>query len=760
MRSDNSITIYFRNFIFGLIAFLSCLNLSADTGRKLDSLYTILKTSKNDTIKVNAHLKIVSTLMKEDTIKGMHEVKKLLYSINALQNKPFAFRSIEKIGRICYNNNMLQKAQYYWNLGLVRSKTEKDSEWQAKFYLKIADFLQRQDFLKQSVLYFDSALAITKPSDEKLRSNILMLKGRAHYDAGDYKTAMDNYIESQRLFEKNEWWIVEYGHLLHFIGSVFKQQNFYDKALDYYEKELALAKKIKNRSLEAEALYLCASMYGTKGDLDKELEYINKALILFKEENNLRMVGLMYGNLSANYSDNKEYKKAIASCEKALEIYKQIGEEENQAAIFRSLGDLYSKLNQPQKALVYLKKAMDAAMKIETKQLLNKSEITQSMAFTYSKLGDYKSAFNLILEHRQLNDSLNNVSNAEYLHSLEKQYDTEKKEKEIALLNADKTLQKVELDKSNAIVKQQKTQRNALIFGCILILIIAGISIVAFINKRKTSKLLSKQVGEINYQNAIIKERNKDITDSIQYAKRLQEAVFPEANKLNEYFAESFVLFRPKDIVSGDFYWFEEIDNKTIIVVGDCTGHGVPGAFMSILGHNLLNQIILEDKITSPAKILNLLDKRVTNALNKRESKEEYNDGMDMVICVVDKVNSKLEFAGANRPLVIRRGKELIELKPNKHAIGGIQDSTCKLFSQQEISVQTNDVLYMFSDGYYDQFGGPRGKKFKYKQLTSSILSMASESLEEQKNILSTTLETWRGNLEQVDDVCVIGVKI
>jgi serine phosphatase RsbU (regulator of sigma subunit) len=382
------------------------------------------------------------------------------------------------------------------------------------------------------------------------------------------------------------------------------------------------------------------------------------------------------------------------------------------------------------------------------------------MAFAYSNMGDYRSAFNTLLQHRRLNDSLNNQSNAEYLSNLEKQYQTEKKEKEIALLNADKNLQKVELDKSNAIVKQQKTQRNALIFGCVLILIIAGISIIAFINKRKTSKLLSKQVGEINYQNAVIKERNKNITDSIQYAKRLQEAVFPEANKLNEYFIESFVLFRPKDIVSGDFYWFEEIDNKTIIVVGDCTGHGVPGAFMSILGHNLLNQIILEDKITSPGKILNLLDKRVSNSLNKRESKEEYNDGMDIVICVVDKINNKIEYAGANRPLVIRRGEELIELKPNKHAIGGIQDSTCKFFSQQEISIQTNDILYMFSDGYYDQFGGPRGKKFKYKQLTSAILSMASASLEEQKNLLSDTLETWRGNLEQVDDVCVIGVKI
>ena len=760
MHLDSLIRQSVRKIFFVLFAFFYGFNLTADSGRKLDSLYNILKTSNNDTVKVNAHLKIVITLMKEDTVKGLREVKKILYTIDALSNKPFAFKALEQIGKICLANNMHQKARYYWDLGLEKTAKEKNTEWQSKFYLKIAEFLQQEDHLKLSLLYFDSALAVTKASDEKLRCNILMLKGRAHYDGGDYKTAMDNYIKSQRLFEKNKWQTAEYGHLLHFIGSVFKRQNFRDKALNYYEKELALAREIKSKSLEAEALYLAAAMYGELGNLDKELDYELKSLKLFREEGKDNSVALILVNISSNYAARGDLKSAVSNCEEALKIYTRVGETDKESFVYRCLGDYHSRMGQHQKAINYLKKSMNIAKQVETKQLLYRTEITESMAFAYSNMGDYRSAFNTLLQHRKLNDSLNNQSNAEYLSNLEKQYQTEKKEKEIALLNADKNLQKVELDKSNAIVKQQKTLRNALIFGFVLILIIAGISIIAFINKRKTSKLLSKQVGEINYQNAVIKERNKDITDSIQYAKRLQEAVFPEANKLNEYFIESFVLFRPKDIVSGDFYWFEEIDNKTIIVVGDCTGHGVPGAFMSILGHNLLNQIILEDKVTSPGKILNLLDKRVSNSLNKRESKEEYNDGMDIVICVVDKLNNKIEYAGANRPLVIRRGEELIELKPNKHAIGGIQDSTCKFFSQQEISIQTNDVLYMFSDGYYDQFGGPRGKKFKYKQLTSVILSMASTSLEEQKNLLSDTLETWRGNLEQVDDVCVIGVKI
>lgn len=739
--------------IIPVLFFLLTLSCFSGNDKKIDSLYTVLKTSKNDTLKINAGIKLASILCKDDTVKGFHELRKTFYNLGSVNNDNFYFKSIEKMARVCYGNNMLHQARIYWDMGLKKAKEKNNVEWQARFYARIANYLQGEDYSKQCIAYFDSALMVAKDGNEKLLSEILMKKGRAHYDIGEYKPAMDLYIQSQRLFEKNKWYNVEYGHLLHFIGSVFKQQNFYEKALEYYEKELALAKQIKNKGLEAEGYYLCASMYGTMGNLDKEMEYVQNALRLFQEENNLRMVGLMYSNMSANYSDRKLYDEAIKSCEKALQIYDEIGETDNQAATFRTLGTLYRQTGKPKKALEYLKKAMASAMQVETKQLLNRSEITEAMAYVYSDMGDYKSAFDLLLEYRSLNDSLNNQSNAEYLHTLEKQYETEKKEKEIALLNADKKLQAEEIEK-------KETQTRNLVIAIVLILLIAGISIFAFIGKRKTSRILSKQVDEINYQNAVIKEKNKDITDSIQYAKRLQEAVFPEADTLNNYFAESFVLFRPKDIVSGDFYWFDQINNKTLLVIGDCTGHGVPGAFMSILGHNLLNQIILEENVTSPGEILTLLDKRVTNALNKRGSKQEYNDGMDIAICVLDKSTNKLFFSGANRPLVVKRDKELIELKPNKFAVGGLNDGRTKVFGNQMMEVKENDVLYLFSDGYYDQFGGPRGKKFKYKQLVDHLSDIASKPLKEQESILAYTLENWRGSLEQIDDICVIGVKI
>jgi len=269
----------FKTKAIAFMLLLFVFNTYAGNTKKIDSLYTVLRSSTSDTVKVNLRLKIANFLLKEDSVKGLHEIKTAFYAINTITNKDFVFKSIEKIGKVFYANGMLQKARYYWDLGLEKTKSEKNIEWQAKFYLRIADFLQREDYSKQCIAYFDSALAITKTNNEKLRCDIFMLKGRAHYDNGDYKTAMDNYIQSQRLFEKNNWKNIEYGHLLHFIGSVFKRQGFKDKALNYYEKELELARQIKNKNLEAEALYLCASMYGASGDLNKETDYINKAII-------------------------------------------------------------------------------------------------------------------------------------------------------------------------------------------------------------------------------------------------------------------------------------------------------------------------------------------------------------------------------------------------------------------------------------------------------------------------------------------------
>jgi serine phosphatase RsbU (regulator of sigma subunit) len=690
----------------------------------------------------------------------LREFKTGLRYAKATQDKKYILRVYDRIGRRYLHTPHYKSGLDLLKEGLLLAKKWKNEDGQMKLFLRIADLLQNQGFSKRSLPYFDSSLLHIKNSPVEVKAEILMQKGRAYYDIGEYKPAMQLYVRSQKIFEDNKILDRSYGHLLHFIGSVFKRQEAYDKAVEYYEKELALARQLNDTRLTAEALYLCGGMYGTMGKLDKELEYLLQALEIYKREKDDRGTALMLGNISSNYNDRKDYKTAIKYCQEALPYYLKSGDQEKTAWVYRALGDYYSRTNRHAEAIASMKKALEANAKTETKQLLTAADIQHSLAFAYQRIGDYKNAFYSFLNYQELEDSIHNQENRQFLHDMEAKYETDKKEQQIVLLNKDKKMQDAELALKEIESQQHKSQRTYLIIGCILVLIVAGVAGWAFFNKRKDNKILAKQFDEINYKNIVIKEKNKDITDSINYAKRIQEAVLPVPEELNSFFSESFVFYRPKDIVSGDFYWFTQFDDCAILAVGDCTGHGVPGAFMSIIGHDLLNQVVLEDKVRKPADILRILDHRVTSTLNKRGGNHEYQDGMDIAICMFDKVKQQLIFSGANRPLVVKRGTKIIELPPNKFAIGGSQDSTCKLFFQHELPLEKSDTIFMFSDGYHDQFGGASGKKLKYHQLKEYISNIKHQSLSEHKVAFTDMFDSWKGDIEQLDDVCLIGIRI
>lgn len=222
---------------------------------------------------------------------------------------------------------------------------------------------------------------------------------------------------------------------------------------------------------------------------------------------------------------------------------------------------------------------------------------------------------------------------------------------------------------------------------------------------------------------------------------------------------ESFVLFKPKDIVSGDFYWFFERKDKILFAAVDCTGHGVPGAFMSLVGANALNQAVKEHELAEPARILEDLNKLSSEALNKNAENSSVRDGMDLALCALHKNGTELEFAGANNPLYVIRNKKLIHIKPDKFAIGAFEPGT-KNYTNHKVTLEKNDVVYIFSDGFADQFGGDQGKKFMYKQFKELLISISNLSMTEQRNALENAIESWRGSYEQIDDILVIGVKV
>lgn len=256
----------------------------------------------------------------------------------------------------------------------------------------------------------------------------------------------------------------------------------------------------------------------------------------------------------------------------------------------------------------------------------------------------------------------------------------------------------------------------------------------------------------------IIQQKNIEITDSINYARKIQEAILTSEDFWQKSFPEHFVLYKPRDIVSGDFYWaYETHDGKKIWAVADCTGHGVPGAFMSMVGNSLLNEIVIENKIESPDLILNQLRKQLIRTLRQDEDGAKSQDGMDMAICCLD--NGKLSYSGANNPLFLMREGKLNVFPPDKQPVGQYYGDV-KPFTKQEVEIEKDDLLYLFTDGYVDQFGGNNNKKFLKRRFVNLIETVCTEPLHKQREILDQTIEEWRGEFEQVDDICVVGVRV
>jgi serine phosphatase RsbU (regulator of sigma subunit) len=299
-------------------------------------------------------------------------------------------------------------------------------------------------------------------------------------------------------------------------------------------------------------------------------------------------------------------------------------------------------------------------------------------------------------------------------------------------------------------IKQQKTYIYA---GILILIIVIGFLGIVF----NRLKITNRQKAIIEEQKTIVEEKNREITDSITYAKRIQSAMLPSLVSIQDSFPDSFVFFRPKDIVAGDFYWYKKINNKVFIAVADCTGHGVPGALVSVVCNNALDRAVNDFKLLDPAKILDKTAELVIEAF-KVNDKEDVKDGMDISLCSFDMKNNKLEFSGAINSIYHIKNDSLIEIKGDKQPIGQFQN--LKPFTTHKIRLAKGDKIYMFSDGYADQFGGEKGKKFMYRRYRDFILSISNKDFLSQQLALKNEFNSWKGDLEQLDDVCVIGLKV
>ena len=348
------------------------------------------------------------------------------------------------------------------------------------------------------------------------------------------------------------------------------------------------------------------------------------------------------------------------------------------------------------------------------------------------------------------------IASLKQVNELETKYNVVKKDNEISLLNKEKQIQETELEKRRAWV----------IF---FISIAAFFIFIAFmvirnnVKRKRANILLLKlnreilsQKKETEFQKAIVEEKNKDILDSIHYAKRLQDAILPTVKQIKEKLPESFILYKPKDVVAGDFYWMESVNDLTLFAAADCTGHGVPGALVSVVCSNALNRTVKEFHITDTGKILDKVTQLILETFEKSES--EVKDGMDISLCCLNRKTNQLNWSGANNPLWFFSNGEMKEIAPNKQTVGKNENYTP--FQSHSVTLNKGDSVYLFTDGFADQFGGPKGKKFMYKQLKELFQLNATRKMDEQQKALNLAFENWKGGNEQVDDLLVFGIRI
>ncbi|MCE9538074.1 MAG: tetratricopeptide repeat protein [Bacteroidetes bacterium] len=583
--------------------------------------------------------------------------------------------------------------------------------------------------------------------------------GDLYWYKGDYGASSVHYFKALKIYED----LQDNGAIANCyrnIGWIYYYQKKYPEALNYYNKSLIINQKLKMKGKMGQNYSDMGTVYAEQKKFNDAIKSYSNALGIVKESNNKEGMTAIYGNMSIVYEEMGKLDLAIQTSEKSIKIAEEIGSKRYLSGNYSILGSLYVKAKRYDAATFALKKALNLSKEIKDKRGI--IEVYGNFSKLFEKQNDFKKALEYAQLTATLTDSVYNENNNRQANEMTTKYESEKKELMIAGLEKDKAL------------SDEKFQRekNFKIYLLIFLLFIASFAFVLFrgnVQKRKANIALSFAYEEIEL-------KNKDISDSINYSKRIQDASLAPKELKYKLFPDTFVLFRPKDIVSGDFYWYAEKDGKKLIAACDCTGHGVPGALMSMIGNNILYQIVNERGITAADEILNHLHKEVRKAL-KQEEHGATRDGMDIALISFNS-ETEIEYAGAQRPLWILKkikngelkmeptmhltssGFELSEIKPDKFSIGGYQSEIERKFTKHKISLSKGDCIYIFSDGFVDQFGGKEGKKFMSKRFKDLLLANYSTPMLEQENTLTKTFETWKGSREQVDDLLVIGIRI
>lgn len=635
---------------------------------------------------------------------------------------------------------------------------------------------------------------LVKEDDLSKRGDLMYQLGQAYF--AYHKDSAVLYLEAAYQVGSHQNDILFQSKVASVLGLAYQYEDEV-KSTAYIFKALELAELSGDSSQIAYAYNTTGTHYRITGDLDKSIEFFRKAIAIRHAQQDSMSVAVCYNNMGISYMMKAEYDTGLYYWQRSLEIKLAIGEEMSAAytmaniAIYYKdigrlyealeystqaleielkngdyqgashsytlLGDLYTKTENYPKAISSYKQSLDYADSIQSEY--EKIEPLYGLAMAYKSTGNFREAFEALDYYSILFKRYNDENTQRISKEMQTRFETEKKEKENLLLKTENETKDLKIKEESARTELQRSNNRYLLAGLSLAVLLLVVIVFALSRVRK-AKI------QIEEQKHIVEEKNKEITDSINYAKRIQAAILPPDKRIKKVLPESFVLYKPKDIVAGDFYWLQQSGDTLFFAAADCTGHGVPGALVSVVCNNALNRAVREYGITDPGKILDKTCEIVIEEFEK--SDDVVKDGMDISLCsLVCRNDSEgglpsfiLEWAGANNPLwILNQGAAAItEIKADKQPIGKFADR--KPFKTHRFQLTKGDQIYLFTDGFQDQFGGDKGKKFKASHMKEHILAVKDQPMLQQKEYLDKILEAWKGQLEQVDDVCVLGVRL
>lgn len=568
--------------------------------------------------------------------------------------------------------------------------------------------------------------------------------GFLNTEHGNYSSGMEMYYNAlsiQKQISDKEGMAWSYNN----IGYIFFLEQNWDPCLENYNEALRLFQELENEDGIGHMLNNLGLAYKQYGDTVLAMDYYKQSLENAESREDLSGIVYALNNMGQLKLFQGDVHGGIADFQKALRAGEEMNSISSIASTKRNLGRGFYMIEEYITAKEYALSALELARK--AKRPVYESKISRLLADIYRETEEYELGWEMEILNRSLKDSLSTKEAEELSVRRELNFQFEKEQ----------AVQESRHAQDLVLAQEKEKRQNLILIGVILLILVLGVFTYFILNRLKATRA---QNLIIDSQKKEVESKNKEITDSITYAKRIQKAIIPSNEGMRSVLPESFVFYQPKDIVAGDFYWLKYVEDQIYFAVADCTGHGVPGAMVSIVCNHALNRSVLEFGLTDPGEILGKTRDLVVEELSENREDGLIKDGMDISFCSLQAKSGELQWAGANNPLwILRAGAEEMEvLEADKQPIGRYDHH--HPFQSHTLGLNSGDTIYLFSDGFPDQFGGPKGKKYYYSRFKKFLLSIGKLSMVEQQKELERELNQWRGNLDQLDDVCVMGVRI